>query len=44
MTEIGIFAEFITGLMFGFEFVEENHYHLFVMNLFVVRIIIELPK
>jgi hypothetical protein len=44
MTEIGIFIEFITGVALGFEIAEEEHYDLFVINLLIVRIILELPK
>jgi hypothetical protein len=42
--QLGIFAEFITGVAVGFEFVEEEHYELFIVNLLIVRIILEFPK
>ena len=44
MTEIGIFVEFITGIVLGFEISEEENYDLFVIDLLIVRIILESPK
>jgi hypothetical protein len=42
--EIGLFFEFITGVALGFEIVEEENYDLFVINLLIVRIILESSK
>jgi len=39
-----LFGELITGVSLGFEFVEEDKYNLFVVNLLIVRIILEYPK
>ena len=44
MTEIGIFVEFITGIVLGFEISEEENYDLFVIDLLIIRIILESSK
>lgn len=44
MKELGIFIEFITGFVLGFEISEEEHFDLFVIDLLIVRIILESPK
>jgi hypothetical protein len=44
MKELGIFFELITGVVIGFEISEEENFDLFVINLLIVRIILEISK